>query len=337
LSLGPETNPSDENRVRYPFLLECDAHGRVVWMDENTRAVLGEADNLIDTIPSQTAVSSVTELSLTRIWEGGGRILLGARPVDIARENRVLLRLEGSLLRHYVRLQAAERSLSLRARERRGGGNAIRQVEAERQRLGRELHTSVGQLLSAIRLQLEIATSQIPEPAPSVSEALERISILVADALERVRSISQRLHPPEWQRLPIEKAVQQMWDLSGIPQSFEAHLEIESLPYEPEFDAKVLLYRAAQEAVSNIIRHSRATRVTAGLRLRDGSVVLRFQDNGAGFDATRLFSSPPTLTGGIGLRTIREQAEALGGILLVESGPEGTTLELTVPFLPPQS
>ena len=345
IRLRQESGPSplDVNRVRYPFLLECDDQGRVLWMSENTRMVFGDAEILMDTIPSQlfgnAACPLLAELCLTRIWEGGGRVLLGARPLEAHRENAVLLRLEGNLLRNYIRLQAAERMLSSRARERRGAAprSPIQQIELERRRLGRELHTSVGQLLSAIRLQLEIATSQLRAPAPNTQQALDRISMLTADALEQVRSISQRLHPPEWQRFPIEAAIRQMWDLSGIPQSFDAHLEIADLPQQPDLDAKVLVYRAAQEAVSNIIRHSRATRVEASLLFRDNNLVLRFQDNGAGFDAARLFSSPPSLSGGIGLRTIREQAEALGGTLLVESGPDGTKLEVTVPIQPAQS
>jgi len=343
LSQGPEGSPFDDHRVRYPFLLECDAQGRVLWMSENTRVALGPAENLMDAIPNQlsgtAAYPLLAELCLTRIWEGGGRVLLGARPLETPRENAILLRLEGNLLRNYIRLQAAERNLSSRARDRRGAGprNAIQQIEAERQRLGRELHTSVGQLLTAIRLQLEIVTVQLGAPTPPAQQALDRISGLTADALERVRSIAQRLHPPEWQRLPIEAAIRQMWDFSGIPESFEAHLEIASLPEQPDLDAKVLLYRAAQEAVSNIVRHSHATRVKASLQLRGSNLVLQFQDNGVGFDAARLFSSPPSLASGIGLRTIREQAEALGGILLVESGPDGTKLELTVPFQASQS
>ena len=343
LSSEPEGNQFDINRVRYPFLMECDAQGRVLWMSENTRAALGDAENLMDTIPRQLIGSAadplLAGLSVTRIWEGDGRVLLGARPLEAHPENAILLRLETNLLRHYIRLQVAERILSRRARERRGAGrgNAIQQLEAERQRLGSELHTSVGQILSAIRLQLEIAASQLSAPAPNAQHALDRISVLTADALERVRSISQRLHPPEWQRLAIETAIQQMWDLSGIPESFDAHLEIGGLPQQPDLDAKVLLYRAAQEAVSNIVRHSHATSVRASLQLRDGNLVLRFQDDGSGFDTKRLFSAPPSLTGGIGLRTIREQAELLGGNLLVESGPGGTKLELTVPFQPAQS
>jgi signal transduction histidine kinase len=83
-----------------------------------------------------------------------------------------------------------------------------------------------------------------------------------------------------------------------------------------------------------VIRHSRATRIEASLEAPGDKLVLRFQDNGVGFDAPQLFSAPPNLAGGIGLRTIREQAEALGGTIEIESGSGGTKLEITVPFSP---
>jgi two-component system NarL family sensor kinase len=190
----------------------------------------------------------------------------------------------------------------------------------------------VGQQLSAIRLQTEVIASLLSSPNTPVQQALDRITTLTADALEQVRSISKRLHPPEWQRLTLEDALHQLWDLSGIPQRFEGMLQAAPLSREPDLDAKILLYRAAQEAVSNLIRHSRATRVNASLREAEGQIVLRFEDNGVGFDAPKLFDAPASVADGIGLRSVREQAEALGGRLVVESGPNGTTLEVTVPF-----
>ena len=327
--------------VRYPLLIECDTHGNVLWMSERTRLALGPSMNLLDTIPwelfpgNPATTGRGAGLCFTRLWQTGGRVLVGARESDSVSETEGLLRIQISFLHHYIRLQAIERNLSRRARgRRRSGFSPIRQIELERQRLGTELHTSVGQLLSAIRLQLEVVASQLSSPAPMVQQALDRISTLAADALEQVRSISKRVHPPEWQRLTLEAAIQQLWDLSGIPQRFESRLRIDSLPGQPDLNAKVLIYRAAQEAVSNVIRHSRATRVEASLEAQGGKIVVRFQDNGVGFDAAQLFSAPPDLAGGIGLRTIREQAEALGGTLELESGPGGTKLEITAPFLP---
>ena len=245
-----------------------------------------------------------------------------------------LLHLESSLLRHCLRLQLAERHLSTFARNRRRGAGpgAVRQIDLERQRLGRELHTGVGQLLAAIHLQLEIVAALLPGPPVLVQHALNRISTLANDALDQVRSVSARLHPPEWQRLTLEAALQQLWDLSGIPQKFEASLRIQSQPREPDLEVKVLIYRAAQEALSNVARHARATRVDAALETRDGCAVLSVRDDGVGFDVARLLRGPASVASGIGLRSIREQAAALGGNLEIQSGPAGTGLVVSVPF-----
>jgi two-component system NarL family sensor kinase len=205
-----------------------------------------------------------------------------------------------------------------------------RQLELERQRLGRELHTGLGQLLSAIRLQLDLIARQMSDPAPGIRQALDRIGTLSAEALDLVRSISRRLHPPAWQGFPLETALRQLWEVSGITESFESSLTVDALPRQPSQDAKVLLYRAAQEAISNVIRHSHASRVSASLSLIGEDLLLRFEDNGVGFDAATLLAAPANLTAGIGLRTIREQAEALGGMLRIESGSGGVKLEVAV-------
>ena len=208
----------------------------------------------------------------------------------------------------------------------------MRQIELERQRLGRELHTGLGQMLAAIRLQLEIVATLLPGPPALVQQALNRISTLANDALEQVRSVSGRLHPPEWQRLTLEAALEQIWDISGIPQRFEASLRIQPLPHEPDLEVKVLLYRAAQEALSNVARHARATRVDAALETRGDCAILTIRDNGVGFDVAGLLRSSASVASGIGLRSIREQAAALGGKLEIESNPSGTTLLVSAPF-----
>jgi two-component system NarL family sensor kinase len=106
---------------------------------------------------------------------------------------------------------------------------------------------------------------------------------------------------------------------------------MEALGRQPSVDAKALLYRAAQEALSNVVRHSGATRVRALLQTRGNNIVLRFEDNGVGFNSHQL--QPTAGVGsGIGLRAIREQAEALGGSLRIESGAGGARLEVSVPL-----
>jgi signal transduction histidine kinase len=319
------------------LLLECDLNGQIVWMSDRTRAVLRGAGNSLATVALDPSFSCAG-LRFTRIWTARNRMLLSGEISETRpdAELTALISLQTSLLNHYFQLQHAERNLTTRTRRLRRGGGAttIRQLELERQRLGRELHTGVGQLLAAIRMQLEVIAAQLPEPPVVVLQSLGRISTLAADALEQVRTISKRLHPPEWQRLTLEAALRQLWENSGIPERFEATLEVHPLPADPELEIKVLLYRAAQEAISNLMRHARATCITITLEPKGSEVALTIQDNGVGFDVAALLAAPASLAAGIGLRSIRDQAAAVGGKMEMESGPNGTKLEVTAPYSP---
>jgi two-component system NarL family sensor kinase len=204
-------------------------------------------------------------------------------------------------------------------------------MELERQRIARDLHTGVAQMLAAIQLQLEIVSKQNPELPDRVHVALQQIGGLAADALQDVRSVSRRLHPPEWQRLTLPAALQQLWAISGIPQKFEGSLHVEDVPGEPDPQVKILLYRAAQEALSNLIRHSQASRVDAVLAPDGNRLVLSIEDNGVGFDVATLESAPVSVASGIGLRSIRELAVDLGGELTIQSGLGGTKFIVSVP------
>jgi len=242
-----------------------------------------------------------------------------------------LVNLQSRIIRRYFRLQQIERKLLERARQKRpdSGRKTMEQVELERQRLGRELHTGIGQMLAATRLQLEVIDAQMPSPPPAVRQALDRISALASQALDQIRSVSHRLHPPEWQRLPLAEAIRQLWDLSGLPQRLEAALSIAPDLEDPELEGKIFLYRAAQEALSNI-RHSHATAVSLSLSAHGHRLLLSVRDNGRGFDAAAMLSAPASLGRGLGLRSLREHAAAIGADFAVRSGPGGTTLEASV-------
>jgi len=235
----------------YPLLMECDRHGHVLWMSEEARSFLGATDSLAAVILIISAPSPdgiLPTACVVRLLEQGDRVLISidhsySQEIVEYQEIVGLLIIQSSLLSHYFRLLHAERSLSGHVyRKRRGSGRqSVFQVERERQRLGRELHTGVGQMLAAIRLQLEIITTQGHTYPGSVQQALNRISTLATEALEQVRSVSRRLHPPEWQRLTLETALHQLWEMSGVPESFQATLAIDHLPHDPPLEAKVLL------------------------------------------------------------------------------------------------
>jgi signal transduction histidine kinase len=306
-------------------------------MSNRTRAVLGEPEHLLETM---IVTSGRRPLHLWRVWQARDSVIVGARRLDYAEDASAgLFQLQGSFLHHFFQLLAAEHRLALRTHQKRsrGGRVAVQQMELERRRLGRELHTGVGQMLAAIRLQVDLVSSQLPEPSAQVHQALERIGELANDTLEQLRAISRRLHPPEWQKLALDDAIRQLWEISGIPRRFEADLQLSVLPREPDLEVKVLLYRTMQEALANLLRHSNATRVTASLGVAGDRITLAILDNGVGFDVERLLRGPADIAGGIGLRSVREQAEALGGEMSIESGSSGTKLVVSVAMSPAET
>jgi signal transduction histidine kinase len=310
--------------VSYPLLFECDREGRVVWMSNRAQAVLGER-------PLYAAMAEYLSRGGTfRLWPAfimPDTLVLAAqaeRPRETAPDG-----LGEGLLAHYFRLEKAERKLAAATRGLRAGrrATALHQIERERQRLGRELHTGVGQMLAAIRLQLEAVAAQMPNPAEAVQQALGRIDWLSQEALQQVRGISRRLYPPEWQKLSIEEALQQLWEVSGIAQRLDGRLSLERLPREPAHEIKVLIYRTAQEALSNIARHSSASHAQMTLETKSDKIVLTVHDDGPGFDL-----GAPGAKGGLGLRSMRDAAAEAGARLEVESAFGSTTLRVYAPF-----
>lgn len=233
------------------------------------------------------------------------------------------------LLGRYFQLERAERKLTASIRGARDSRRApaVHQIERERRRLGRDLHTGVGQLLAAIRLQLEIIATQMPNPAQEVQQALGRIDWLSQEALQQVRGISRRLYPPEWQRLTLEEALRQLWEVTGIGQRFDGRLSLSLLPRDPSQEIKVLIYRTAQEGLSNIARHSSASRVEMTLETISDRIVLTMHDDGRGFDP-----AAPGADAGLGLRSMRDAAAEVGAKFEVESAPGNTTLSVCAPF-----
>lgn len=317
-----------------PMLLECDGQGRIVRLGERARSIVAPAESLVEALWS-THFNRTGLVRFFGVLRDQENTVVGAEVWEAAAPGRQDLRhLETRFLGHYFRLHGIERRLteSARRKKRSGGRSAVRQIELERQRLGRELHTGIGQMLAAMRLQAEFVGEHMPEPGPPLRQALQNMAALVDGALDQVRSISRRLYPPEWQRLTIGAALRQLWEVSGIPLQFEARLDLHALEGEPDPEIKSLLYRTAQEGLSNIIRHARAHMVAMSLETFGDRLVLTLQDDGVGFDAATLTRVPVHGGGGIGLRSIEELAATLGAKIRIATGPNGTKLVLSTPL-----
>jgi len=215
------------------------------------------------------------------------------------------------------------------------GRSLLAELERERSRIARELHAGAGQPLAGIKLNLELLGDSVPAMSGAAQEALSRLRVLTDAALDQVRAVSHRLHPPEWQDLTTEDALRKLVESSGLTERFETAIDIGHLAHEPGHAAKVALYRCAQECIANIFRHSRANRVEFQLFAEGDQVKLRVSDNGKGI-------ATGSGDGGIGLHAIREHVALLGGNVGIDSAPSngaldhnravGTTITVSLPL-----
>lgn len=199
--------------------------------------------------------------------------------------------------------------------------------ESEQRALGRELHDQIGQMLTALRLTLEIIPMLPTERANSkLSQALE----LVNDLQKRISSLSLELRPPMLDDLGIIPAL--LWhtnryqDQTGIRVVFK-HLGIEGKRFPPEIETAT--YRIIQEALTNIARHARAEQAEIQLSLVEQSLQISIEDNGQGFNPQDALGSRQSS----GLSGMRERAGLLNGNFSLESQPgKGARLWITLPI-----
>lgn len=219
------------------------------------------------------------------------------------------------------------RDLKARKPGSRSTGIAIvRELERERTRIARELHAGAGQPLAGIKLNLEMLDGWAGVLPQAGREALARMQTLAEQALEQVRAVSHHLHPPDWQGLTTGDALFQLIQSSGLMALLKVEIDIRPLPLEPSHAVKIALYRCAQECISNVVRHSGATRFSLSLMAQGSMVELLLEDNGRGF--------PRESSGGkgIGLAAMREHAVELGGVCYISSGGEGVSIRVQLPL-----
>ncbi|HWM62911.1 MAG TPA: sensor histidine kinase [Solirubrobacterales bacterium] len=233
--------------------------------------------------------------------------------IDGVGESEEVERLELAFLRMMRRLEAERR---------RAGSAALRAQEEERARVARDLHDEVNQSLTGLLLRLEAAREAAP---PELEGQLAETKALANQAMRELLSLARQLRPTALDDLGLAAATAgQVEQLSrgDVEAEFAAEGDFSDLGD----DAQLVVYRVAQEALSNATRHSGAERVAVALRRReDGGVELEVADDGRGF----AFDESE---GGLGIAGMRERALLAGGELTIESRPEaGTTVRLTVP------
>lgn len=198
-------------------------------------------------------------------------------------------------------------------------------VEKERKRIARDLHDSIGQYLTAIKLNTENAINRLlQQEQAEARDHLEAGIPLIRQTIDELRRIMMDLRPTILDDLGILATLS--W-LCRELQAIHSHVHIEKNLRMAEKNIpeplKTAIYRISQESLNNALKHSQAEQIKISLQKIRGRIVLTVQDNGVGFD-------PQNVSNGVGLISIRERAELSGGVFAVTSQPKrGTTIRVS--------
>jgi two-component system sensor histidine kinase UhpB len=240
-------------------------------------------------------------------------VLRAVRPVPATSPGEI-----GALERAFNRM--IER---LEAERRQAGTRALQAREEERQRIARGLHDEVGQTMTGVLFLLKQLAQRT---AGAQREPLDEAQQAIRTNLEEVRRIAQELRPEALDHLGLASAVNNLARAFARRTSVAVERRIDPGLEKLHPNVELVVYRVAQESLTNVARHSEATHVLLDLGRNGRSVVLRIADNGRGFDQ-------PHVEGG-GLRGIRENALIVGGALAIKPSPSGgVEVRLEIPTL----
>jgi signal transduction histidine kinase len=200
----------------------------------------------------------------------------------------------------------------------------ISSQESTLRHISRELHDDFGQILTAMGMMLGRARNQLSEGSQLRADLLE-VREIAQSTLDKVRSLSQALHPVMLEEAGLEPTVE--WYLPVVERQTGIGISYEKsgTPFAIHGNAAVHVYRVLQEALNNVARHSGAKQAWVRLGFAADHLQLEVEDHGSGFSA----AGPRQ---GIGLVAMRERAELLGGKIAITRPPEGGTLvRMTVP------
>jgi len=225
----------------------------------------------------------------------------------------------------WLRLKLKEKELARQALLE----SLVRAQEEERRRLARELHDGAGQTLTSLLVRLK--TLEKKESSSDLAPTLKGMEDIVSQIIEQIRRLSYRLRPAALEEFglstALETLMQETAQNSDLKVSCACNIEDIKLPEEVE----VTLYRITQEGLTNVLRHASAAEVRLELKSVKEGIQLCIEDDGIGFSPANLPGEPGKRH--LGLVSMRERAEMLGGTLDVYTAPqEGTTIRVFIPL-----
>ena len=229
---------------------------------------------------------------------------------------------------HYVQLLAKSRRMQEHLR--RLSHEILSAQEEERKKISRELHDEIGQTLTAINVKLAALKNEATANTTGLKKTITSTQRLVERSMETVHRFARELRPPLLDDLGLVPALQSSFKeftrRTRIPVHFTAFHAVEGL----HSDKRTVLYRVAQEAFTNIVKHAQATLVDVSIKRHRSVVCMEIHDNGKSFLVPRALFARQIKR--LGLLGMRERLEMVGGSFSIESAPgKGTTIRAQVP------
>jgi signal transduction histidine kinase len=253
------------------------------------------------------------------VWDRYNVYILSALAILLAQTALIA----GLLIQRTKRQEAEEQVRGSYARIRDLGARLLNSQETERARIARELHDDISQQMALMTIDLELlAGAEHPQSDKLAAEALTRAH----DISRSVHDLSHRLHPAKLRLIGLIGALQSLRnELSKSEITIE--FTYDNVPSALPPDVTLCLFRIVQEALQNALKYSRAHEVSVHLSGNSEALTLVIKDDGVGFDVDAAWGS------GLGLISMRERLEAIGGTFEIRSKPAaGTRLEVKVPL-----
>ena len=210
-------------------------------------------------------------------------------------------------------------------------GRLLQAQETERRRIARELHDDLNQSLALIAVELDLLAQNPPGPGDALDGRVRELSGRVKQLSSAVHDLSHQLHPAKLEQLGLVAAVRGLCGELGRAHGLGIDFAAEGVPSSIPADTALCLYRIAQEALSNVIKHSGARHARVELRGSPDAVSLGIADDGSGFDPGSVAGK-----GGLGLVGMRERLRLVGGEISIDSRPSGgTRIDVRIPLVAP--
>lgn len=254
--------------------------------------------------------------------------------ISVSYHTRAGRRMSTSVIRDITQRKKAEEALQRSEKDLRDlSSRLLSAQEEERKRIAEELHDSIGQTLVTVKMGLRNALRDMEKERNEQAAALlDQLIPEIQKAVEEIRLISTGLRPTVLDNLGIVSTI--YWFTQGFQElhpDYRVHVETDIKEEQIPESLKIVIFRIIQEALHNVLKHSKAESVNVSLSTDSGDMVLSIRDDGIGFDPVSATVGTKGLTG-MGLASIRERTEFTGGTFFIESAVgEGTTIQASWP------